>query len=166
MVGTLIVILVNLVVLFVFYLVFRRRIDRALQTENILKDIRTEVDQMIVDLNETTDRNVGLVEEQLSRLSARIADADRRIVVLKKENERTRTADTVYTQLRPVSPPSDPQPTKQQEKKADPPPEKKSPREQVLELYRSGLEAKEIASKLKKTLGEVELIISLGTNRA
>ncbi len=166
MVGTLVVILVNLVVLFIFYLVFRRRIDRALQTENILKDIRTEVDQMIVDLNETTDRNVGVVEEQLSRLSARIAEADRRIVVLKKENERNRTADTVYTQLRPASRPSPPQPVKQQEKKADPPPEKKSTREQVLELYRSGFEAKEIASKLKKTLGEVELIISLGTNRA
>lgn len=166
MVGNLLVILVNLVVLLVFFLYFRRRIDRALQTENILHDIRVEVDEMIVDLNQTTDRNVGLVEDQLARLAARIAEADRRIMVLKKESEKTRTTDTVYTHLKPVAPQLAEKPSKPAEKRVEKSAEKpKSAREQVLEMYRTGLEAREIAAKLGKTLGEVELIISLGTNR-
>jgi len=170
MVATLVVILVNLAVLFGFFVFFRRRIDRALQSENILHDIRAEVDKMIVELNETTERNIGLVEDQLERLSARIGEADRRIVVLKKEGERTRPGDTVYTRLRPVvAVPTEVRGPKQPERVTEKPvekaPEKKSIREQVLELYRSGLEAREIASKLNKTLGEVELIITLGTNR-
>lgn len=166
MVGSLLVILTNCLVLFVFFIYFRKRIDRALQSENILRDIRAEVDQMIVELNQTTDRNVGLVEDHLERLTARLAEADRRIVVLKKESDKVRTVDTVYTRLRPVSPPKRTEP-KATEKKTEAPPEPKKPiREEVLELYRSGMEAREIATKVDKTLGEVELIISLGTNRA
>lgn len=167
MVGNLLVILVNLAVLLGFFVYFRRRIDRALQAENILRDIRGEVDEMIVDLNQTTDRNVGLVEDQLARLSARIAEADRRIVVLKKESGRARTTDAVYTHLKPVVQQLAEKPARPVEKKVERSPEKpKSVREQVLEMYRSGLEAREIATKIGKTLGEVELIISLGTNRA
>lgn len=167
MVGNLVVILVNLAVLLGFFVYFRRRIDRALQTENILRDIRSEVDEMIVDLNQTTDRNVGLVEDQLARLAARIAEADRRIVVLKKESEKTRATDAVYTHLKPpvqqvAEIPPNPPETKGEKSLEKP----KSARERVLEMYRSGLEAREIATKLGKTLGEVELIISLGTNRA
>lgn len=125
---------------------------------------------MIIDLNQTTDRNVGLVEEQLERLSSRIAEADRRIVVLKKETEKTRSSEEVYTRLRPVLPPSSKEPKaadKKAEKREEKPPEvKRTTREQVLELYRSGMEAREIATKVDKTLGEVELIIALGINRA
>lgn len=171
MVGTLVVILVNLAVLFGFFFFFRGRIDRALQSENILHDIRAEVDQMIIELNETTERNIGLVEDQLERLSTRIGEADRRIVVLKKESDRGRPPDTVYTRLRPVvAVKAEEKDSKQAERRpqrpVEKPPEKKNIREQVLELYRSGLDAREIASKLGKTLGEVELIITLGTNRA
>lgn len=171
MVGALVGISVNLVILFGFFFYFRSRLDRAVEARNILRDIRAEVDEMIVELNQTTDRNVGLVEDQLSRLSARMAEVDRRIVVLKKEGEKAKAADAVYTHLRPTAPPA-PRAAKGTAAKADrpaepaPPPKKKSTREQVLDLYRSGLEAKEIATKLDKTLGEVELIISLGTNRS
>jgi hypothetical protein len=166
MVGTLLVILANCVVLFIFFVYFRRRIDRALQSESILSDIRAEVDQMIVELNQTTDRNVGLVEDHLERLAIRIAEADRRIVVLKKEAEKVRTADTVYSRLKPVALPRQPE-VKKAEQKPEALPEKKiTIRDQVLELYRSGMEAREIAAKVDKTLGEVELIITLGTNRA
>ena len=166
MVGTLLVILSNCVVLFIFFVYFRRRIDRALQSESILSDIRAEVDQMIVELNQTTDRNVGLVEDHLERLAARIAEADRRIVVLKKEAEKVRTADTVYSRLKPVAPPRREEAKKAEQKPEAPPEKKKTIRDQVLELYRSGMEAREIAAKVDKTLGEVELIITLGTNRA
>lgn len=125
---------------------------------------------MIVDLNQTTDRNVGLVEDHLARLAERIAEADRRIVVLKKEAEKVPTSNAVYTHLRAAAPrsPAEAPPDKPAKKEVEPPPEKrvkKSVRDQVLELYRSGMEAREIATKLDKTLGEVELIITLGTNR-
>lgn len=169
MVGTLLIILINGLILFLFFVFFRRRIDSALQSENILRDIRSEVERMIIDLNQTTDRNIGIVEEQLERLSARIAEADRRIGVLKKEAHKERASEAVYTQLRPIVPPAAKE-VKPAEKKPDkrqegPPEEKKTTRERVLELYRSGLEAREIAAQVDKTLGEVELIIALGTNR-
>jgi DNA-binding NarL/FixJ family response regulator len=164
MIETLVVILVNLVVLFGFFILFRRRIDRALQTDYILRDIRAEVDQMIVELNETTDRNIRLVEEQLARLSTRITEADHRIVVLKKEDEKAHSVDSVYTKLRPAA--AARKPKGLENKTTQVSEKKKSTREQVLELYRSGMEAREIATRLGKNLGEVELIITLGANRA
>lgn len=154
MATTLISITVNLIVLFVFFLYFRRRISSVLQTTNIVQQIQREVDEMIVELNQTADRNIGLMEERLERLSALISDADKRIGVLKRESDRSKVSETVYTQLRPkITPPPPP---------AEP---RKSARDEVLELYRQGVEPKEIAARVNKTLGEVDLIISLRGNR-
>jgi Family of unknown function (DUF6115) len=159
MATTLIGIIINIAVLFVFFLYFRRRIEAILETKKVVEHIRSEVDDMIVELNQTADRNIGLMEERLTRLSALVSEADRRITVLKKESDRGKSAEAVYTHLKPLS--AAPSPRKEPEVQAA----KKSPREEVLELYRQGLDAREIAGKVDKTLGEVELIISLGVNR-
>ncbi len=153
MATTLISITVNLIVLFLFFVYFRRRISAILQTTNIVQQIQREVDEMITELNQTADRNIGLMEERLERLGALISDADKRISVLKKEGDRSKSSEAVYTQLRPkVTPPPAPEP-------------KRSARDEVLELYRQGVEPKEIAARVNKTLGEVDLIISLRGNR-
>lgn len=164
MVGAALLILVNATLLVAFFVYFRRRIDRALETGTIVKAIQDEVNQMIVDINGTTDRNIALIEERIERLQGLLAGADKRISVLKRESERGKVAEEVYTQLKPRGPlaeapvpPAAPKPTE--------PPAAKSPREEVLELHSQGMDSKRIASKVNKTLGEVELIISLGERR-
>lgn len=158
MIGTLLLIVANCAVLVGFYVYFRRRLDRALQSDEILKAVRDEVSQMIVDMNETADRNIALIEERIARLSSLVGDADRRIVVLQKEVERTKTRESVYSQLKP-KPAVPAAPTMEEPVRA------KSPREEVMELFHQGIDPKQIATKLNKTLGEVELIISLGDRR-
>jgi len=158
MAGMILLILANIALLVGFFFYFRRRIDRALETDSIVKAIQDEVNQMIVDFNGTTDRNIALIEERIGRLQGLLANADKRITVLKKESDKTRASDEVYTQLKPRGPLSEAPPS-------ETPVRAKSPREEVLDLHHQGMDAKRIASKLNKTLGEVELIISLGDRR-
>jgi len=158
MAGMILLIFANIALLVGFFFYFRRRIDRALATDSIVKAIQDEVNQMIVDFNGTTDRNIALIEERIGRLQGLLSSADKRIAVLKKEGEKTKTSEEVYAQLKPRGPlPEAPPPQA--------PVRVKSPREEVLDLHHQGMDAKLIASKLNKTLGEVELIISLGERR-
>jgi hypothetical protein len=152
----------NLIVLFGFFMYFRSKILRTLQTKDIVQQIQSEVDTMITQLNETADRNIALVEERLTRLSTLLADADRRIVVLKRDAARAKKVDEVYTHLKPP----DSIVVPEAEHVAEPEVSlKRSPRDEVLALYEQGIEPREIASRVEKTLGEVDLIISLGTKR-
>ncbi len=158
MAGMVLLIIANAALLVGFFFYFRRRIDRALATDSIVKAIRDEVNQMIVDFNGTTDRNIALIEERIGRLQGLLSNADKRITVLKKESEKTKSSEDVYAQLKPRGPLPEPSIPKD-------PVRAKSPREEVLDLYHQGMDPKLIASRLNKTLGEVELIISLGERR-
>lgn len=167
MVGTLLLIIANVVVLAAFFFYFRRRIARALESDTIIARVRDEVGQMIVELNETADRNIAVLEERIARLSNLLSDADKRIVVLKKEADKSRAKERVYSQLKPRPAPVEARPplvdaAPPAAPKSVEPIRPKSLREEVLDLHRQGIEPRTIAARLNKTVGEVELIISLG----
>ncbi len=157
MAATLLIVFLNGAILAAFFVYFRRRIVRYLASGDALEEVKREIGRMVVDINETTERNIALIEERIARMNGLLAEADRRIVVLKKESERSLAKDGVYANLRPRPAPV--------AKEAEPGVRAKSPREEVLDLHDQGMEPRLIASKLNKTLGEVELIISLGERR-
>lgn len=153
MVTTLILVLINLAVLFGMFLFFNAKIKKALSTEEIIKTVREEVDQMIVELNQTTNRNIGLIEESIKRLSATLRKADKSVGILNKEAERRKQSEEVYTNLKPKS---------VQIQKSENSGEKvKSIQEKVLDLHRKGLSPSVISKRLDMTVGEIELIISI-----
>jgi len=152
MVTTIILIGVNFLVLLIMYFVFKGKIERALTNEEILRSVREEVDQMIVELNQTTNRNIGLIEESINRLSEVLRKADKSIMLLSRQQDQQKKSEEVYTSLKP-------RPLKIDDKK--PKKEEKTIPEQVMELYNQGFSPTIISNKLDISVGEIETIISI-----
>ena len=77
-----------------------RKIRRELNTREIIEKIRDEVNGLIVELNQTTDRNIGIVEEQIGRLRSLVEEADKKIQLVDRELQKHDVGIDVYQKLR------------------------------------------------------------------
>jgi len=158
----LLTILVNAVLLAGFFIYINRKIDVKLRPDSILDQIRREINGLVVELNQTTDRNVSLIEERVRSLNALLNQADRRIGVMKREVEQQESAGQTYNDI--LKKMSARKKKEQEEQQAEPSAPVELPasrREQVLDLHRKGIAPNIIAARVGSTVGEVELIISL-----
>lgn len=95
--------------LFAIWFVIRTRVRRYLDLENLLDGVREEARALVLELNETADRNVSLVEDRMAALREILAETDRRIVVARRELASRETEREVYAKLnrrRPIIPES------------------------------------------------------------
>jgi len=157
-------------------------VRRELSAKKQLAEIRDEVDGLILELNLTTERNIGLLENKVLSLNAIFEKADQKMILMNREVSKTDKAKEVYTQLalkRPfitqpaltVSPPEEnPEPliiekpiltVLENQEEIVPAPVQKSVKQSVKELYEAGISPTLISSKLGITLAEVQLFISL-----
>lgn len=83
----------------VVYLLLARRIDRRLEPGRVVENIRSEINGIIVELNQTTDRNIGLIEDRVNRLNGVLEQADRRLSVLKREVESRSSSTQRYNDI-------------------------------------------------------------------
>ncbi|MBN2626109.1 MAG: hypothetical protein JXA95_05535 [Spirochaetales bacterium] len=166
--GQFAVIVILLAIQVLAFLYFRMMIRRELSRENRIDSVRREIEQLIIELDRTADRNVEIVENRIAALKEQIRQGERIIRLIETEQEKRDTAPPLYTDLAGRIP----------EEKI----EEESPasrivgvssrdedwgievidgRERALELYRQGMDAALIASSTGLPRGEVELIISL-----
>lgn len=75
----------NSVVVLIAVLFLVRRIERRIQPTVILEQIRSEIDELMVEFNQTTERNVVLIEERILRMNKLLEEADRRATVLRRD---------------------------------------------------------------------------------
>ena len=189
MAGILIGLSLNVLIFFVLYAILRRRIDRGLSGDEVIDRLRDEVNGMVVELNRTSDRNIGIIEERIHRLQALVANADRRIQMLQRDADRYGINAQLYTNLKQQAAAMPPEAREaaagslETAAAAAPSGEAEAPTtaaeesgnavrpaggsagdntDAVLEMHRQGIEARLIASRLGASVGEVELIISLG----
>lgn len=169
--NILITLSINIVFLVIFFIFFKRTIDRSLSTTEILDSVRDEVQHLIVELNQASDRNVGLIEDKIDRLQKLLSEADRKIVVLNRELDKHSVTTKLYDQLRksaaienPIQKNRLPKPAIEESAVSE---ESKSRSnvQEVLDLHRQGFTAGIIATKIGSSVGEVELIISLGEKK-
>jgi hypothetical protein len=95
------------------YILLRRRVDRATAAPAQIQRIREEVDRMVVQMNQTTDRNVSLLEDRINQLMELLAKADKKMGLLRREEEKHEVGRSVYTHLvknRGASSPPPPEP--------------------------------------------------------
>ncbi len=95
--------------LFAIWFLIRARVRRYLELENLLAGVREEARALVLELNETADRNVSLVEDRMTALRDLLAEADRRIAVGKRELATRANEREVYAKLskrRPIVPES------------------------------------------------------------
>ena len=77
----------------------RRMVDRHAGSGAVLEEIRREVGGILTEMNQTTERNIELVEDSVSRLRTVIDQADRRLAILKRETEKHENSGIVYSHL-------------------------------------------------------------------
>jgi hypothetical protein len=92
---------INLILLAAAYLILARRIKRQGSAEYVLGEVRSEVNEMITELNQTADRNIGLLEARISRLQEMIEKADSRLTLLQKETDKHSKGAATYSSVRP-----------------------------------------------------------------
>jgi hypothetical protein len=96
--------------LFAIWFLIRAKVRRYLELENLLAGVRDEARALVLELNETADRNVSLVEDRMVVLRDLLGDVDRRIGVERRELEARDAEREVYAKLsrrRPIVPSSD-----------------------------------------------------------
>ncbi|MCL2211640.1 MAG: hypothetical protein FWB95_06950 [Treponema sp.] len=157
-------------------------------TESGLEEYRKELKKMESDINAVTDRNLQLIEDNISKLKMVLEETDKRISVYNTEREKSRANETLYTSLgrgiraalKTIEDPA----SLQQERQAEPPqqtaqtpivqpaavqPEppdvkpltKQQIRSAIDSLIMEGLSPEEIASRLDISIAEVNLAINL-----
>ena len=98
--AVIVAVLLSIASFAVLYVLFMRRIKNELTTRRLLDELRDEVNSLVVELNQTTDRNVGLVEERIKRLQNLISETDKRIQLLGREMEKHQVGVDVYEKLK------------------------------------------------------------------
>ncbi|MDR1947900.1 MAG: hypothetical protein LBQ38_00745 [Spirochaetaceae bacterium] len=81
---------------FVFFLSY---LKRRTGQERILAEFREEVDLIITDINDVTDRNVVLIEDRIKSLRSLLEKTDRRINTLGRELDRRSVREIAYARL-------------------------------------------------------------------
>ncbi len=177
---------VGILIAGLLYIILTKKIERAHSGPEVLNQIRSEVNQMIVELNQTADRNIGLVEQRIQSLNELLSQADRKIKILQREIDRYSRSVETYSSIKPRSiPPATPasvpagtpiqdsgkaaykEPPVQRNEKTESavsstaPGKPKSKRDRIIDLYNQGISADLIASRVDSTVAEIELIISI-----
>ncbi len=147
---------INILVILILYLRLRGRKRDLFPGGDPLEDIRQDVESLIVEINQITDRNVSLIEDRIKQLTSLIDDADKRITLLKRETDRPAVSFPRYNKIAKKTLPDVKQVRTEQ---------KQGKREQVIELHKKGFAPGIIAAKVGSSIGEVELIISLASGK-
>lgn len=100
----LIMLLVDVGGLIVVYALLRDRLRRATTAEAQIADIREEVSSLLVELNQTTDRNIVLMEDRIGSLNDLLSAADKKIGLLHREIEKHDVGAKIYSRLAETRP--------------------------------------------------------------
>lgn len=154
-----------------FYL--KLRVDKVVSGEEWIRKIRDEIDQLILEMNQTAERNVALLENRVKALRELLDEADKKLQIMQKESEKSDLSRQVYSHLKKQSPVTSPNEspsgepfdeislgdTEKQESNDDGRPLK----DRVMDLYEQGFGAELISQRLGASISEVDLIINLRT---
>jgi len=98
---------IELAGLFAIWFLIKSRVARYLELEHLLAGVRDEARALVLELNETADRNVSLVEDRMTALRSLLDEVDRRIGLGQRELEVRASEREVYAKLskrRPIVP--------------------------------------------------------------
>ena len=89
----------NIVAILVIYIFLKRRVDRAVRSNELLSQIELEIEKIVTELNRTTERNVTLIEDRIRNLTEILEQADKKIVLVNREMEKKNRSD-IYSRPR------------------------------------------------------------------
>lgn len=148
-------IIINMLVLFGMFFYLNGKIERRLQIHQTIAKARKELEGILIELNQATERNIALVEDRILQLKKSLEAVDKRLAVLRRETEK-KFPGTYNSVLQKQEVSLGKVESKNKNEKG-----KEFSKAEVLDLYNKGISPSLIAARLGTTIGEVELIISL-----
>ena len=143
--------LLDIIGLVCIFFLLRRKLRSDIGVENQINRIRTHFNDLTVDMNGATSRNIELLE-------SRIKEAKKLIRRLETAIGEAQTVKTVsHEEPESGAPPAE---EDSEEEASVRPPVSEAERESILKWHRKGIPAGEIAEISGRQLQEVELIVS------
>jgi hypothetical protein len=100
----LITLVVDLGGLLLIYALLRDRLRRAASASTQIAELRDEVSRLVIELNQTTDRSVALLEDRIANLNDLSAAADKKMGLLRREIEKHDMGNQVYSRIAAARP--------------------------------------------------------------
>lgn len=152
-----------LLAIYSVYFLLNRKISNILDSEKLLSRVDEEINGLILELNQTTERNILLIEDRIKTLSGLINNSDKSILLLNKELNRQKIEPLHYSHLaknRKIQPTED-ESVKEDEEND----ENLSNKNRILELFNNGFSSDVIAARTGASIGEVDLVITLNSRK-
>lgn len=160
------------------FIYLKLKVDKVISGEEWIRKIRDEIDELILEMNQTAERNVALLENRVKVLQGLLDEADRKLVIMQKETEKSDLSRQVYTHLKkqsvvPKLSEGEPpglfdeialEPVKNEDDRGSVEAgDSRSLKDKVMDLYEQGFGAELISQRLGASISEVDLIINLRT---
>ena len=79
----------------VLWIVFLIKFKKLFSTDDIISKTRSEMNNMIMDINRNTERNITLIDDRIQKLKLVISEADKRIALARAEEERNASVSSL-----------------------------------------------------------------------
>ncbi len=172
----------NILILIFGYIIIKAKFEKRYINKNIIEDVKKEINQIIIKLNETTFSNISLIDEKIKRLNKLLNFADRKIAGLDKKikesfeqqekeelllKELTYSPQKIVKQSQKVSEIIKEEETKKKEEEALIEEEMKSMNinEKVIFLMQKNIDMETIKKRLNLSSGELEFILNINKLR-
>ncbi len=95
-------IVVNIIMWLILLARFNTWFGKRFSTDSLVASVKDQINQLIMDMNRNTSRNIDLVDAQIQQLKEMIAKADRHLAVLKNELAKEEQAKNFTQRLQSV----------------------------------------------------------------
>lgn len=81
----------------VLWIIFLVKFKKLFSTDDVISKTRSEMNNMIMDMNRNTERDINLIDDRTQKLKLVIAEADRHIALARAEEENRASAQELRT---------------------------------------------------------------------
>lgn len=146
--------ILNFILLLLFSSYFLYRLTSKRQAEKIIDDVRSQINKLIGQLDQVSDRNLTLIENSIDDLKKTINESKRREKNIKELIESPNSLEKIHDNYSAKK-------SLLNKKELVKPAKHSYERREIVALAKKGLDSKEIAKVLDISYAEVELVISL-----
>jgi len=93
------VIVLNAAGFIVLYFLLHRQIVKYAKPESASDAVAAEIQSLIIEFTATTDRNIALLEDRVLSLQSALSEADKRLTLLQRNNERQEQVQKQYSDI-------------------------------------------------------------------
>lgn len=81
----------------VLWIIFLVKFKKLFSTDDVISKTRSEMNNMIMDMNRNTERDINLIDDRTQKLKLVIAEADRHIALARAEEEKRASVQELRT---------------------------------------------------------------------